>query len=148
MHHHGHSVMPHSNVFINIRRTLVSLVAVRALESRLLSAIVFHMGLQGLLVGIASVAQWTTIRHLTFLPDRSVLVLHLVTAASIIHPQNIQNTGIVRLRDLSYEQGRGEITVSSIREHRTVTRMEKKIEFGQEVGREMRCTTKNVGKQR
>lgn len=111
---HRHPVVSHSNVLINVRRALVPLVAVRALEPRLLPAVVLHVGLQGLLVGVAGVAARTVVRHLAGLPERSVFVLDLVPAAAIVRPQDVQYAGVVagpQQPRRSYEQeenaGRG-----------------------------------------
>lgn len=105
MHDHRHPVVPHPNVLINVRRTLVPLVAVRALEPRLLPAIVLHVSLQGLLVGVAGVASGTMIRHLAGLPPEGpVFVLRLVPTAGVARPQDVQDAGVVGLQELSYEQ--------------------------------------------
>lgn len=105
MHDHRHPVVPHPNVLVNVRRALVPLVAVRALEPRLLPAVVLHVGLQGLLVGVTGVAPGTMVRHLAGLsPEGPVFVLHLVPAAAVARPQDVQDAGVVGLQESSYEQ--------------------------------------------
>lgn len=96
--------MSHSNVFINIRRALVPFTAVRALEPWLLPAVVLHVSLQCLLVSIAGIASGTVIRHFPRLPEGSVFVFDLVLAATVIHPQDVHDTGVVGLQVSSYEQ--------------------------------------------
>lgn len=95
-------------MLVNIRRALVPFAAVRAFESRLLPAIVLHVGLQRFLVSVAGIASGTMIRHFSRLPEWSVFVLDLVLAATIIHPQDVHDTGVVRLQESSYEQEEGE----------------------------------------
>lgn len=75
MHHHWHSVVSHPDVLVNVRRTLVSLIAIRALEPRLLSAVVLHVSLQGFLIGVAGVTYRTVIGHLAGVIERTVFVL-------------------------------------------------------------------------
>lgn len=99
--------MSHSYVLVNIRRALVPLAAVRALESRLLPTVVLHMGLQRLLVSIAGITPGTVIRHLPGLPKGSIFVLDLVLAATVVHPQDVHDTGVIGLQELSYEQEEG-----------------------------------------
>lgn len=103
------SIMSHPNVLINIRRALVSLVAVRTLEPRLLPAIILHVSLQRLLVRVASVTSGTVVRYLAALPKRIVFVLNFVPGGTIICSQNIQYTGIVGLQKSSYKQEEGEL---------------------------------------
>lgn len=100
--------MPHSDVLVNIRRALVPLAAVRALEPGLLPAVVLHMGLQRLLVRVAGIASGTVIRHLPRLPKGSIFMLDLVLA-TIIHPQDIHDTGVIGLQVPSYEQEEEEL---------------------------------------
>jgi len=100
--------MSHSDVLVNIRRAFVPLAAVRALEPRFLPAIVLHVSLQRLLVSVAGIAPGTVIRHLSRLPKRSIFVFNLVLAASVVHSQDIHDTGIVGLQVSSYKQEKGE----------------------------------------
>lgn len=111
--------MSHSNMFVNIRRALVPLAAVRAFESRLLPAIVLHVGLQRLLVRVAGITSGTMIRHFSRLPEWPVFVLDLVLTATVIHPQDVHDPGIVRLQESSYEQEEGEPTISLDHEYWT-----------------------------
>lgn len=106
-------------MLINIRRALVPFAAVRAFEPRLLPAIVLHMGLQRLFVRVAGIASGTVIRHFSGLPERSVFVLDLVLAATIIHPQDVHDPGVVRLQESSYEQEEGKPTISLDHEYWT-----------------------------
>lgn len=100
--------MPHSNVFINVRRTLVPLIAIRALKSRLFPAVVLHVGLQRLLICITSVTPGTVVGHLAGLPEGPVFMLDLVSATAIVRSQDVQYTGIVGLQKSSYKQEEGE----------------------------------------
>lgn len=101
--------MSHSDVLINIRRALIPLAAVRALESRLLPAVVLHVRLQRLLVSVTGIASRTVIRHLPCLPEGSVFLLGFppVLAAPVVHPQDVHDMGVVGRQELSYEQERG-----------------------------------------
>lgn len=104
VHDHWHPVVSHPNVLVNVRRALVPFVAVRTPESRLLPAVVLHVGFQGLLVSVASVAARTVVSHLAGLPIRPVFVFDLVPVATVVGPQDIQYTGVVRPHESSYEQ--------------------------------------------
>lgn len=96
--------MPHSNVFVNVRRTLVPLTAVRALKSRLFSAVVLHVSLQRLLVCVTGVTPGTVVCHLAGLPEGPVFMLDLVPTIAIVCSQDVQYTGVVGLQESSYKQ--------------------------------------------
>lgn len=96
--------MSHSDVLVNIRRALVPLAAVRALEPRFLPAVVLHVGLQRLLVSVAGITSGTLIRHFPGLPVGFVFMFDLVRTATIVHPQDVRDTGVVGLQESSYEQ--------------------------------------------
>lgn len=100
--------MPHSNMFVNVRRALVPLTAVRALKPRLFPAVVLHVGLQRLLVRVTSVTPGAVVCHLAGLPEGPVFVLHLVPTTAIVCPQDVQYTGVVGLQESSYKQEEGE----------------------------------------
>lgn len=100
--------MSHSNVFVNVRRALVPLTAVRALKSRLFPAVVLHVGLQRLLVCVTSVTPRTVVCHLAGLPEGPVFVLDFVPATAVVCPQDVQYTGVVGLQESSYKQEEGE----------------------------------------
>lgn len=99
--------MPHSYVLVYIRRALVPFAAVRALEPWFLPAVVLHVSLQRLLVSIAGITPGTVICHFPGLPEGSVFVLDLVLTATVVHPQDIHDTSVVRLQESSYEQEEG-----------------------------------------
>lgn len=100
--------MPHSNVFVNVRRTLVPLIAIRALKSRLFPAVVLHVGLQRLLICVTSVTPRTVVGHLAGLPEGPVFMLDLVSATAIVCSEDVQYTGIEWLQKSSYKQEEGE----------------------------------------
>lgn len=96
--------MPHSNVFVNVRRALIPFTTVRALKSRLFSAVVLHVGLQRLLVCVTGVTPGTMVCHLAGLPERPVFMLDLVPTTAVVCPQDVQYAGIVGLQESSYKQ--------------------------------------------
>lgn len=108
MHENGHPVVSHPDVFVNVRRTLVPLVAIRTLESWLFAAVVLHVGFQCFLVGVAGVTPRTVIRHLAGVPGGILFVLLRVVRIPIFHvrSQHVQDTGgVVRAgQGSSYEQ--------------------------------------------
>ena len=85
MHDHRHPVVSHSDVFVNVRRTLVPLVTIRTLKSRLLSTIVLHMCLQRFLISIACVAYRTMIGHFARIPEYTVFVLDGYSSSPLLH---------------------------------------------------------------
>lgn len=99
--------MSHSDVLVNVRRTLVPLVAVRTLEPWLLSAVVLHVSLQRFLVRVAGVTSRAVISHLAGVPKGTVLVFHGAPSDPVLYvrSQRVQNAGVVRRREVSaYEQ--------------------------------------------
>lgn len=84
--------MSYPDVFVNVRRAFVPLVAVRTLKSWLLAAIVLHVRHQRLLVGVTGVASGTVVLgDLVMLPEyrQSFLVIGLV----LVVPQDVEYTG-------------------------------------------------------
>lgn len=63
-HSHRKPIMPHSDMFVNIWGTFIAFEAIGTLESGLTTTIVFHVSLEGLLIGVTSIASWTMISHL------------------------------------------------------------------------------------
>ena len=77
--------MSHSDVFVNVRRTLVPLVAIRTLKSRLLPAIVLHMRPQRFLISVARVTYRTMIGHFAKIPADAVFILHGRSSLLLLH---------------------------------------------------------------
>lgn len=99
--------MPHPDVLVNVRRALVPLVAIRTLESRLLAAVVLHVGLQGLLVRVARVAPGTVVGHLARLPVGALFVLRIAMVRRVLHvrPEDVHQARVVGGHRATYEQG-------------------------------------------
>lgn len=97
MNDHRHSAVSHSDVFVNIRRTLVPLVTIRTLESRFLSAVVFHVRLQCFLIGVTCVTYRTMIGHFARVPEYTIFVLDGSSSPPVLHvrSQIIQNGGVI-----------------------------------------------------
>lgn len=108
MHDHGHPVVPHPHVLVNVRRALVPLVAIRTLESRLFAAVVLHVGLQGLLVRVAGVTPGTVVGHPAGVPERSLFLLPVLPPRRVLHvrPEDLQQAGVVGRQGSAYEQER------------------------------------------
>lgn len=147
--------MSQSDVLVNIRRALIPLAAVRALEPRLLPAIVLHVSLQCLLVSVAGITSGTVIRHLSGLPKGSVFALDHVLATTVIHAQDVHNTSVVGLQESSYEQEEGEIRLVWIKNTGrtcdvTVVRTKKNVTGDTIKGRRMskRCKWRDISKSR
>lgn len=90
-------------MLVYVRRALVLLVAVGTPEPGLLPAIVLHVGIQGLLVGVTGVTVRTVIGHLARWPVRSFLVLNVVSIAAVVHvgAQDPQDVVVVGCQETS-----------------------------------------------
>lgn len=93
---HGKSVVPHPDVFVNVGRTLVPFVAVRTFEPRFLATIVLQVRVEGLLIGVTSVATRTMIGHLSRVPERITLAFHVHPTDLHVSPQDVEEASIVR----------------------------------------------------
>ena len=101
---HWKPIMSHSDMFVNIGRTLVPFFTIRTRESWLTTTIVFHMCLEGLLIGVTSIATWTMISHLWPLKNWLNISLFFCSSTQIhVCPYDIHDVRLV-CDTMTYEQ--------------------------------------------